>query len=167
MEGCFPKFFTKQNKHGAPINSTIVSTAVIQIFMIIIVFDDATYQVCYALSTSMIMIPYFVSALYAFKSCCKGELTGIYENAGGKITTWIFAIIASVYGFWMLYSTGASAILTCSVLYGPGILLYIKAQKDYGRKVLPKAVDTIATAVVLIAFVVSIVLMAIGKVSMF
>jgi len=167
MEGCFPTFFTKVNKNNAPINATIISTLVIQIFMIIIVFNDATYQVCYALSTSMIMIPYFISALYAFKSCCKGELTGIYDNGGQKALTWIFAIIASVYGFWMLYSTGASAILTCSVLYGPGILLYIKAQKDYGRKVLPKTVDTIATAVVLIAFVASIILMATGKVSMF
>ena len=165
MEGCFPTFFTKLNKNNAPINATIISTLVIQIFMIIIVFNDATYQVCYALSTSMIMIPYFISALYAFKSCCKGELTGIYDNGGQKVLTWIFAIIASVYGFWMLYSTGASAILTCSVLYGPGILLYIKAQKDYGRKVLPKTIDTIASAVILIAFVVSIILMATGKVS--
>lgn len=166
-EGCFPKFFTKLNKHNSPINATIVSTLVIQVFMIVIVFNEATYQVCYALSTSMIMIPYFISALYALKSCCKGELTGIYENAGGKITTWIFAIIASVYGFWMLYSTGASAILTCSVLYGPGILLYLKAQKDYGRRTFPKTVDIIATAVIMIAFVASIILMATGKVSMF
>ena len=135
--------------------------------MIIIVFNDATYQVCYSLSTSMIMIPYFISALYALKSCTKGELTGIYENGGQKTLTWIFAIIASVYGFWMLYSTGASAILTCSVLYGPGLLLYIKAQKDKGLKTFPKAVDVIATAVVLVAFVASIVLMATGKVSMF
>ena len=167
VEGCFPKFFTKQNKNGAPINSTIVSTAVIQIFMIIIVFNDATYQVCYALSTSMIMIPYFVSALYALKSCCKGELTGIYNNAGGKVTTWIFAIIASVYGFWMLYSTGGAAILTCSVLYGPGILLYLYNQKSRGQKLFPGKTDLVATVIVVAAFVISIILMANGTVSMF
>lgn len=166
-EGCFPRFFTKLNKHNSPVNATIISTAVIQIFMIIIVFNDATYQVCYALSTSMIMIPYFVSALYALKSCGKGELTGIYDNAGGKVTTWIFAIIATVYGFWMLYSTGGAAILTCSVLYGPGILLYLYKQKERGTKLFPKTVDLIATIVVVAAFVISIVLMANGTVSMF
>lgn len=167
MEGCFPTLFTKLNKHDAPINSTIISTLVIQTFVIVLIFNEATYQVCYSLSTSMIMIPYFISALYALKSCCKGELLRASDSTGGKMMIWIFAIIASIYGFWMLYSTGAAAILTCSVLYGPGILLYIKAQKDHGRKLLPKAIDVVAMAVVMASFVVSLVLMATGKVSMF
>ncbi len=51
------RVFTKQNKKGAPISGVLITTLVTQFFLIIIYFNDATYQVIYAVSTSAIMVP--------------------------------------------------------------------------------------------------------------
>lgn len=163
-KGCFPKFFAKENSKGVPVTAVILSTAVIQIFLIIIYFNDATYQLCYALSTSMIMFPYFLSGLYCLKATAKGETL---NSGGSKAATWIFAIIGSVYGFWMLYASGWQAVLSSAVLYGPGILLYLYTQKQRGIKVFPKTTDMVAAVVVVAAFVASIVLMVNGTIQMF
>lgn len=163
-KGCFPKFFAKENSKGVPVTAVILSTAVIQIFLIIIYFNDATYQLCYALSTSMIMFPYFLSGLYCLKATAKGETL---NGGGSKAATWIFAIIGSVYGFWMLYASGWQAVLSSAVLYGPGILLYLYTQKQRGIKLFPKTTDMVAAVVVVAAFVASIVLMVNGTIQMF
>lgn len=165
--GCFPKFFTKENKHGAPVTATIIATAVIQLFLIIIYFNDSTYQICYALSTSMIMYPYFLSGLYCLKATIKGETLQGVNSGGTKAWIWIFAIIGAVYGAWMIYASGWQAVLASAVLFGPGILLYLYTQKQKGIKLFPKAVDAVATVVIVVAFVASIVLMANGTITMF
>ncbi|MCQ4638337.1 basic amino acid/polyamine antiporter [Anaerovorax odorimutans] len=166
-KGCFPKFFAKVNRRGAPITSLLLSTVVIQIFLIIIYFNDSTYQVCYALSTSMIMFPYFLSGLYCLKITVKGEtLTGITEGRT-KVAVWIFAVIGAVYGAWMLYASGWQSVLASAVLFGPGILLYLYTQKQKGTKVLPKATDAVAVVVVIAAFVAAIILMTNGTIQLF
>lgn len=166
-KGCFPKALAKENSHGAPVPALILSTLVIQIFLIIIYFNDSTYQICYALSTSMIMFPYFLSGLYCLKATVKGETLEGVESGRTKAAIWIFAVIGSVYGLWMLYASGWQAVLTSTVLFGPGILLYLYTQKQKGIKIFPKATDAVATLVVLAAFIVSIILMANGTISMF
>ncbi|MCI7301585.1 basic amino acid/polyamine antiporter [Ihubacter massiliensis] len=166
-KGCFPKFFARLNRRGAPVTSLLLSTVVIQIFLVIIYFNAATYQVCYALSTSMIMFPYFLSGLYCLKITIKGEtLTGPMES-GTKASVWIFAVIGAVYGAWMLYASGWQSVLASAVLFGPGILLYLYTQKQKGVKVLPKTTDAVAVVVVLAAFVAAIILMANGTIQLF
>lgn len=165
-KGCFPKFFAKENKHGAPIPALVISTLVIQAFLIIIYFNEATYQVCYALSTSMIMFPYFLSGLYCLKATIKGEtLQG--QSGGAKMGTWVFAIIGAVYGLWMLYASGWTSVVSSALLFGPGILIYMYTQKQRGEKLFPKTTDLIATVVVLAAFVAAIILIANGTIQFF
>lgn len=165
-KGCFPKFFARENKRGTPVTSLVLSTLVIQAFLIIIYFNDATYQVCYALSTSMIMFPYFLSGLYCLKITVKGEtLEG--NRSKTKFGIWVFSIIGAGYGAWMLYASGWQSVLVSALLFGPGILLYIYTQKQKGVKLFPKTTDMVATVVVLVAFVASIILMANGTIQLF
>lgn len=165
-KGCFPKFFAKESKRGTPVTSLVVSTLVIQVFLIIIYFNDATYQVCYTLSASMIMFPYFLSALYCLKITIKGEaLQG--STGGGKAWIWIFSLIGAMYGAWMLYASGWQSVLISALLFGPGLLLYAYTQKQKGVKVFPKTTDMVATIVVLAAFVLSIVLLVNGTINPF
>ena len=165
-KGCFPKFFARVNERGTPVTSLLLSTVVIQIFLIIIYFNDSTYQICYSLSTSMIMFPYFLSGLYCLKITFKGEtLEGL--SGGAKAGTWLIAVIGAVYGAWMLYASGWQAVLSSAVLFGPGILLYAYTQRQKAEKIFPKVVDAAAVVVVVIAFVLSIVFMANGTIQMF
>lgn len=166
-KGCFPKFFARVNGRGTPVTSLVLSTAVIQIFLIIIYFNEATYQICYALSTSMIMFPYLLSGLYCLKATVKGETLEGVSGGGAKLGVWVFAIIGAVYGAWMLYASGWQSVLASAVLFGPGILIYLYTQKQKGEKIFPKVTDIVATIVVLVAFVAAIVLMANGTIQMF
>ncbi|MEG2324296.1 MAG: basic amino acid/polyamine antiporter [Anaerovoracaceae bacterium] len=165
-KGCFPKFFAKENAKGTPVRSLVITTVVIQIFLIIIYFNTATYQVCYAMSTSMIMFPYLLSGLYCLKVTAKGEgLNGVGMSVKAK--AWIFAIIGSIYGAWLLYASGWQYILISALLFGPGILMYLYAQKQKGSKLFPRTIDLVGVIVVLAAFVASIILLAKGIITPF
>lgn len=165
-QGCFPKFFTRENKHGAPVTALIVTAAVIQLFLIMVYVNDASFQVCYTLSTSAIMFPYFFSALYYLKVKIKGEGNEL-DGAGPKGWAWMIAILGTVYGGWMLYASGLTYILVSALLFGPGILLYLYARKENGTKFFPKRTDLVAMIVVLIGFVLSIILIAKGTIDPF
>ncbi len=163
-KGCFPKFFARENERGVPVTSVLLTTVVIQVFLIIIYFNASSYQICYSLSTSMIMFPYFLSGLYCLKATVKGETL---DNESSKAATWIFAIIGAVYGFWMLYASGWQAVLASAILFGPGILIYLYTQREKGGKIFPKMTDMVAAIVVLVAFVAAVILMANGTIQMF
>jgi len=166
VQKCFPKIFTKLNKRNAPVSSALISTLVIQMFLIIVYFNESSYQICYTLSTSAIMFPYFLSALFCLKITVKGE--GMSDlSTGGKAKAWIFTIIGAVYGFWLLYSSGLTYILVSALLYAPGTILYLYSKKEQKEKFFGTKVDMVVFVIVMIAFIASIVALNAGTIAPF
>lgn len=163
---CFPSLFTRLNKNNSPVVSVIITTLIVQAFLIIVYFNESSYQVCYTLSTSAIMFPYIFSALYCLQITIRGE--GL-ENANGpeKMKAWIFAILGSIYGAWLLYASGVTYILISALLYGPGTLLYIYTKKEQNEQFLPKTIDKASFVIMAIAFVLSIIMLAKGVIHPF
>lgn len=98
--GAFPEILAKKNKNGAPTWAVITTALIIEMFILVIYFNSATFQACYALSTSAIMVPYVFSAFYYFKVVATGA-DKEYEN-GKRFFPWVIAIIGAVYGVWLL-----------------------------------------------------------------
>lgn len=164
LQHCFPKSFTKQNKKGAPVSGVLITTIVTQLFLILIYFNDATYQVIYAIATSAIIVPYALSAFYCLKVTYNGE--GMLELSPiKKITVWGYSIIGSLYGIWMLYAGGLTYLLISALLYAPGTVLYAMARREKGNKIFPKAIDKIAFVLLITMAIVSIYLLASGRIS--
>lgn len=163
-QNCFPKFFAKENKKGAPVSALVITAAVIQFFLIVVYFRDASFQVVYLVSTSAIMFPYLLSALYCLKVTMQGD--GL-NAVGPKWWSWMIAILGTAYGAWMLYASGLQYILVSALLYGPGIILYLIARKGSGGKYFPRRTDVIAVTVVLMGFITSIVLISNGTITPF
>lgn len=163
---CFPKVFTRLNKNNSPIISVLITTLIVQAFLIIVYFNESSYQVCYTLSTSAIMFPYIFSALYCLKITIKGE--GL-ENAkvGEKSKAWLFAILGSLYGAWLLYASGVTYILISALLYGPGTLIYIYTRKEQNKSLLPTNFDRIGFVIMVAAFVLSIIMLSNGTIQPF
>ena len=137
-------------------------TYVILCSMIVATINSASYQNCYYLSTIAIMIPYMLSAFYAFKLTANGELTeGL--SGSGKMWTWIAAIIGSIYGIWMLYASSFSYILVCALMYLPGVIIYIIKRREEGGPIFPKAYDKVVFIVLCALFVLFFVLIASGN----
>ena len=161
----FPAILARKNKNGAPTWSVIISGLIIQLFIIIMYLNNATFQALYALSTSAIMVPYVLSAFYYFKLVMNGEDK---EFEGGKrFVPWLIAIGASVYGFWLLYASGTTYILIASLLYAPGTIMYIYNRHKRGKKIFDGIGSVIVCVVLVVAAIISLVLTANGTLAWF
>lgn len=164
-KGAFPAVFTKKNKFGAPTWAVIASALFVQFFIFVIYFNDATFQMCYALSTSAIMVPYVFSAFYYFKVVLKGEDK---EFEGGKRTfPWIIAIIGAVYGVWLLYASGLTYIFAMTILYAPGTLMYLYHRKKTGQKYFDNTRDMIICIALVVLAVLAVIFTANGTIVWF
>lgn len=167
VQGCFPKVFAGSNKNNAPSRALIVTNIIIQIFLIIVLFNESTYQIFYTLSASMIMIPYLLSAMYYLKIVLKKE-GRIGELSSGKLLVQkILAVGGTIYGAWLLYASGVEYILITAILYCPGTLLYLWSNKEKGKKPFSNKLDLAIFAVILVMFITSIVMISNGTISPF
>lgn len=166
-QGAFPKALAGENKKNAPNVALIVTNIIIQIFLIIVLFNNSTYQIFYSLSANMIMLPYFLSAMYYLKIILKkeGEIGGF--SSSKYFLQLIIAIGGTIYGVWMLYASGLSNLLITTILYCPGTLLYIWRNKEKGAKSFENKVDLVIFLGILALFIISIVLIANGTIKPF
>lgn len=166
QQGVFVKAFAKTNRRGAPIVTLIVTNIIIEIFLVAMVFSAQTYQFFYSISSGMILLPYLLSAAY-FAKLTFTEREAFKGKVGGNLVLWrVLAIVGVVYSLFIAYASGPIGLTIMSLLYAPGILMYIKGKRERGEPCLQSARDKIVVAVILAAAVVSISLLATGWVSL-
>ncbi len=164
-QGVFTAAFAKSNKNGSPSVALIITNLLVQTFLLIILFSESSYLAFYTIGSSMIMLPYLLSALYYEKVTRKG--VEINDIPAGEIRKGrIFAIVGSIYGVWMIVSAGIVQFLITSILYAPGIWVYAKGRQEKGLRVFEPFERNIAIVLVALA-VLSIVLMAVGIINPF
>lgn len=161
---CFPKFLSQENSKRAPITALLTTAFIVQLFLIIVYFQKSTYQVCYTLATSAIMIPFLLSALY----CLKFTINNMkYTGHPASIKIWIISILGSLYGAWLLIATGVENILISALLYGPGVFFYAWSRLENKQKLLPTALDLLTFIAIIVGFIFSVILIGNGKISLF
>jgi len=164
--GVFSKVFAKENKNGAPVNSLYLTNGIIQLFLIIIYFNESTYQIFYIISASMIMIPYLLSAMYylviAFK---KDGFQGASRKTINKAK--ITGILGTIYGLWLIYASGFTGLLITAILYAPGTIVYVKAKSEKGEKCFEKTRDKVILGILIAMAVVSLILIFNGTINPF
>lgn len=165
-QGVFIKAFTKTNKNGAPIVTLVVTNIIIELFLILMLFSDNTYQFFYRLSAGMILLPYLLSAAYFAKLTFTEK--GVFKGTiGGSMVLWrIFGILGVVYSFFLAWASGAVGLTIMSLLYAPGILMYIKGKKERGEPYLKNTVDKAVVVVILAAALASLALIIVGQVTL-
>ena len=163
-QGVFIKAFAKTNKKGAPIVTLVVTNVIIEAFLVVMLFSDSTYQFFYALTAGMILLPYLLSAAY-FAKLTFTEPDAFKGKVGGSLVLWrIFGVFGVVYSFFLAWASGATGLTLMSLLYAPGILMYIKGKKERNEPYLKSTVDKVVVAIILIAAVTSLVLLFTGQV---
>lgn len=122
-----PASFGKENKRGVPANALWISNGCVQILLLITLKYESTYLKLVYLATSMILIPYFFSAVYAVMIAVRKE--GYSEAEVQTVRSKDIAIgsIAVTYSIWLLYAAGIKYLLLSALLYAPGAAVYIKA----------------------------------------
>lgn len=115
-----PSCFGKLNKNGTPANALLLTTGLISILIILAHFYQSGYNTLIQLSTSMVLIPYLLSALFVLK-------LAIHR---GKAYLIMIGALGSIYGFWLIYAGGVSYLLLSMILYSVGFIFYFYARKQ-------------------------------------
>ncbi|OZB32032.1 MAG: arginine-ornithine antiporter [Pseudomonas sp. 34-62-33] len=128
-----PAFLRKENANHVPANALWLSNGLIQLFLIITLFNASTYLSLLYLATSMILVPYFWSSAYAVLLAVRGET---YENAAGERNKdLLIAGISTLYALWLVYAAGVQYLLLSALLYAPGAILFAKAKRELGQPI--------------------------------
>ena len=123
-----PKIFATENSRAVPSAAVWLTNISIQTFLILTLFSDYAFQLALELTSSLTLIPYLLVAAYGLKLAWTGET---YEtDRRGHKKDLLFAILATVYSFMMLYAGGMKYLLLSAVIYGPGTLLYFIAKRE-------------------------------------
>ena len=163
--GVMPEWLGRQSGKGVPANALWLSSAMVQVFLIVTLVSKASYLALISLSTAMILLPYLFSALYGFKLAMRGEDAGpAPEGARGALDLPV-AALASVYCLWLLYAAGAKYLLLSALLYAPGAALYFIAKRQARREPFTPGEKAMLAAVLSLAVVAGWMLAA-GKLSL-
>lgn len=164
QQGVFSKLFMKSNEHDAPVSSLLITNVIVQVFLIIMYFNESTYQLFYGISTLMIMVPYLFSGAYYLKFAItdKGKLM---KTSSDRAQAYIFGFLGTVYGFWMLYSSGLSNLMISTILYLPGLIVYAIGRKEKGLKLFDKTYEAVVAIVLIVLAAYSLVQLIQGNIS--
>lgn len=114
----------------------------------------------------MMVIPYLLSAFYYWKLAVHRPQT--LESAGicpanGRIA----AAAGLLYGAWLIYSGGLTALMISALLYAPGTLVYIKGKREQQLLPFPRMRDRVLLTMILSVFVISLALLKQGSLDPF
>jgi arginine:ornithine antiporter/lysine permease len=161
-DGTFPRWFARDNAAGSPANSLWATNGLIQVFLVISLFSHSAYQFFYSIASVAILPPYVFSGAYALKLALSGET---YERAAkGRNKDIVVGLVATVYGLWLVYAAGLEFLLMTAILFAPGIVVYLLARRESQRGWFT-AVDGVIAAAIVVLAVVSIWLLATGRIS--
>lgn len=140
----FPKLLNRININGTPIAGLWLTNITIQISLLLVLFAGKGYSMLIQLSTTMILVPYFLVGAYLFKVAMKQNEAWYIKLTGA---------MASIYGLWIVYAAGLDYLLLSVVLYMPGVLLFFHARyKNTGKLQLTKS-ELLLLAIILLLFV--------------
>lgn len=146
-----PEFLRRENANHVPANALWLTNAMVQLFLIVTLFNNSTYLSLIYLATSMILVPYFWSAAYAVLLPLRGETYEQDASERGKDLA--IAGLALVYATWLLYAGGVKYLLLSALLYAPGAILFAKAKHELSQPVFTPVEKLIFAAVVIGALV--------------
>lgn len=156
-DGTMPRFFGHANPQGSPTSSLWITNGLVQLFLIITLFANSTYQALFSIASVAILVPYIFSGAYA-------ALLALRHDAAANGRDLVIGIIATIYGIWLVYAAGAAYLFMCAILYAPGILFFWLARREGKRRIFQPA-EAVIAALLVISGLVATWLMYTGAIS--
>jgi arginine:ornithine antiporter / lysine permease len=128
--GVMPDVFATENAKGSPAGALWITNILVQAFLLLTLYSNATYLALFYISATAILVPYVLSGAYALK---------LAFTESGKTRTGlsdgllVVGLIATVYGIWLVYAAGPQYLMMAALLYAPGILFYWRARNARGE----------------------------------
>ncbi|MGK6317562.1 basic amino acid/polyamine antiporter [Neorhizobium sp. DT-125] len=129
--GTMPRFLAHENGNGVPSRALWLTNTVVQLFLILTLFTQYAFQLALELTSSMILIPYFLVAAYGLKLALGGDTYD--RDPAGRRGDLLRTAVAVIYTAGLIYAAGAQHLLLTTVIYGPGTILYLMARREQGK----------------------------------
>jgi arginine:ornithine antiporter / lysine permease len=126
--GVFPKFLARENRHHAPAPSLWISSIVMQICMVVVLFAHDAWIFLISMAGVTVLPPYLASTLYLviFSRDPNFKEHGS-ETRGFSLLT---GILASIYSAWLLYAAGWQYLFMSTILFALGLPVYWYARRE-------------------------------------
>ena len=176
-DGLLPHSMGHHNDNGSPVRAQLLSTLVIQFFVVVFFISSASYNAMVQLATIMYLLPYIFSSIYLVLLAVRGKgLThphagtrfddsGPAVSARDNRTHLVVGLIASVYSVWLIYAADPVYVLLGALAVVPGLVPYIWTRRKQGDQLF-NAFEWVVVAVILAAAVVAIYGLANGSLSL-
>ena len=136
-DGLLPKRLAAKNEAGAPWMAQLVSTGVVQFFVILFFANETSYNAMVQLATIMYLLPYIFSALYLVLLAVRGKgLTHphageLFDDSGPTISSsdnrrhLAIGIVGFIYSMWLIYAADPVYVLFGALAVIPGLVPYL------------------------------------------
>lgn len=135
--GDLPVFMRRTNSHDAPTGALLLSTALVQVLLVVVLFAQNAFEVALELTSALALIPFFLSALYALKVTVTRDTYAARDRAWPRDVT--IAAIATAYTGFLLLAAGSTYLLLALVIIVPGTALFALARRQQGARVFSPA----------------------------
>ncbi|OEY07570.1 lysine transporter [Corynebacterium sp. BCW_4722] len=146
QDGLLPHAMGKTNANGAPVRAQLLSTLVIQFFVVVFFFNETSYNAMVQLATIMYLLPYIFSSLYLVLLAVRGKgLTHPhagtrFDDSGPAVPRaenqrhLVVGLVASVYSLWLIYAADPVYVLFGALAVVPGLVPYIWTRNRNNEK---------------------------------
>ena len=167
-DGLLPKRLAAKNEAGAPWMAQLVSTAVVQFFVILFFANETSYNTMVQLATIMYLLPYIFSALYLVLLAVRGKgLTHphageLFDDSGPTISFsdnrrhLAIGIVGFIYSLWLIYAADPVYVLFGALAVIPGLVPYLWTRLANKEKVF-NTFEWVVVGVILIGAVFAVV----------
>ena len=167
-DGLLPKRLAAKNEAGAPWMAQLVSTGVVQFFVILFFANETSYNAMVQLATIMYLLPYIFSALYLVLLAVRGKgLTHphageLFDDSGPSISSsdnrrhLAIGIVGFIYSLWLIYAADPVYVLFGALAVIPGLVPYLWTRLANKEKVF-NTFEWVVVGVVLIGAVFAVV----------
>lgn len=123
-----PRVFATENDSQVPSAALWITNLVVQVFVISTYWSKDAFSLMLNLTSSTTLIPYILVAGYGVKVALQDKAPA--PSARTLEADLVFAILATIYTFFMIVAGGVTYLMLSAVLYAPGTLLYLWARKE-------------------------------------
>jgi arginine:ornithine antiporter/lysine permease len=157
-----PRFLRRENRAGTPIAALIITTALIQLFLLVTLTSDDALNFMLDLCTSLALVPYFLSAAFGFKIALTRDTYA--EDSSARTRHLVIGTVAAIYTLFLIYTAGAKFLLLSCVIYAPGTVLYVMARRENQRRVfLP--IEAILCGILILGAIAGVIGLATGAIT--
>lgn len=126
--GTFPKEFARENDNDAPSVSLWVTSALMQIFMLVVYFSSNAWNTMLSITGVMVLPAYLSCCAYLWKICEDGEYpANVYVRRSEALFS---GLMGAAYSLWLIYAAGLNYLLMAVIFMAIGIPFYVWAKKQ-------------------------------------